>query len=198
MPEFAALLPTAWAQRLQAWDRRRVQQGREPWALPLRVGTHTVAGVLALRLVAALKGQRRRGSRFALEQQLMERWLQAVERGMHEHLALGHELALCGRLIKGYGSTNERGKENLLHIIDHLAFAADASGATGAAAAGAAGAVGAAQRVASRTTAVQAARLAAVADDTGTAPDQTLRAHGAPARPVREQHVRWFKRRPAG
>ncbi len=45
VPEFAALLPTAWAQRLQAWDRRRVQQGQDPWALPLRVGTHSVVGV---------------------------------------------------------------------------------------------------------------------------------------------------------
>jgi indolepyruvate ferredoxin oxidoreductase beta subunit len=32
------------------------------------VGTHGVLGVLALRALAALKGQRRRGSRFALEQ----------------------------------------------------------------------------------------------------------------------------------
>ena len=183
VPEFAALLPAAWAQRLQAWDRRRVLQGLQPWALPLRLGTHTVLGVLALRLVAALKGQRRRGSRYALEQQLIERWLQAVEMGTREHWALGHELAQCGRLIKGYGSTNERGKENLLHIIDHLAFAADAAGLM--------------QSAAQRTAAVRAARLAAVADDAGTALDRTLLAHGAPARPAREHTVRWFKRRPA-
>jgi indolepyruvate ferredoxin oxidoreductase beta subunit len=36
-------------QRLQAWDRRRVAAGREPWALPLKLGTHTVLGTLALR-----------------------------------------------------------------------------------------------------------------------------------------------------
>ncbi len=184
VPEFAALLPATWAQCLLAWDRRRVVRGLDPWALPLRVGTHTVLGVLALRAVAALKGQRRRGSRYALEQQLIERWLAAVLRGTQEHWALGHELALCGRLIKGYGSTNERGKENLLHIIDHLAFAVDAGGA--------------AQTATSRTAAVRAARQAATADDAGTALDQTLRAHGAPARPVREHTVRWFKRRPAG
>ena len=183
VPEFAALLPAAWAQRLQAWDRRRVLRGMDAWALPLRVGTHTVGGVLALRVVAALKGQRRRGSRFALEQQLIERWLLAVESATREHWALGHELALCGRLIKGYGSTNERGKENLLHIIDHLAFAVDAAGTV--------------QTAAQRTAAVRAARLAAVADDAGTALDHTLLAYGAPARPVREHTVRWFKRRPA-
>jgi indolepyruvate ferredoxin oxidoreductase, beta subunit len=172
VPEFAALLPAGLAQRLQAWDRRRIVQGREPWALPLKVGTHTVTGVLALRAVAALKGQRRRGSRFALEQQLIERWLAAVERGTGESWQLGHELALCGRLIKGYGSTNERGKENLLHIIEHLAISAGGAAA------------------------VRAAREAALADDAGIALDRTLVAHGAPARPVREQTVRWFKRKP--
>ena len=177
VPEFAALLPEGLAQRLLAWDRRRVAQGREPWALPLKVGTHSLAGVLALRAVAALKGQRRRGSRFAVEQQLIERWLAAVERGTREHWALGHELALCGRLIKGYGSTNERGKANLLHVIDHLAFAA--------------------RPAPERAEAVRAARVAALADDAGTALDKTLMAHGAPARPVREQTIRWYKRRPA-
>ena len=177
VPEFAALLPPGLAGRLLAWDRRRVQQGRPPWALPLKVGTHGVLGVLALRALAALKGQRRRGSRFALEQQLIERWLAAVERGTREHWALGHELALCGRLIKGYGSTNERGKANLLHVIEHLAFAD--------------------RPAAERAEAVRAARVAALADDAGTALDMTLLAHGAPARPVREQTIRWYKRKPA-
>ena len=55
---------------------------------------------------------------------MIERWLDGVVRGTREHWQLGHEIALCGRLIKGYGSTNERGKENLLHVLDHLATAA--------------------------------------------------------------------------
>jgi indolepyruvate ferredoxin oxidoreductase, beta subunit len=176
VPEFAALLPNRLAQRLLAWDRARTARGLDPWALPLKIGTHTVLGAAALRFVAALKGLRRRGSRFALEQQLIERWLAAVERGTKEHWALGHELALCGRLIKGYGSTNERGKANLLHVIDHLAFA---------------------QRPApERAEAVRTARVAALADDAGTALDKALLAHGAPARPVREQTIRWYKRKP--
>ena len=75
VPELAALLPAPLAARLQAWDRARVAAGREPWALPLKLGTHTVLGTLALRAVAALKGQRRRGARYAQEQALIERWL---------------------------------------------------------------------------------------------------------------------------
>ncbi len=175
-PEFAALLPAGLAQRLLAWDQRRVARGLEPWAMPLKLGTHTLAGTLALRFVAGLKGQRRRGSRFAQEQALIERWLGAVERGTAEHEALGHELAACGRLIKGYGSTNERGKENLLHLIDHLAVGPTAPEA--------------------RAAAVLAAREAALADDAGRAFDQTMLTHGAPARAVRPQTIRWFKRRP--
>jgi indolepyruvate ferredoxin oxidoreductase beta subunit len=177
-PEFAALLPPALAQRLLAWDRKRVAAGREPWALPLKLGSHTVAGVLALRFMASLKGLRRRGSRFALEQQLIDRWLVAVERGAAADPALGLELAQCGRLVKGYGSTNERGKHNLLHIVDELAgrvpFASTAQ----------------------RTQAIQQARRAALADDAGLALDRTLQACGGAARPVAEHTVRWFKRRP--
>ncbi|MBI5719694.1 MAG: indolepyruvate oxidoreductase subunit beta family protein [Burkholderiales bacterium] len=182
VPELAGLLPAGLAARLVAWDRRRVASGREPWAMPLKLGTHGLVGTLALRFAAAMKGQRRRGHRFAQEQALIERWLAAVERGAREHAALGLELARCGALIKGYGSTNERGKENLLHIVDHLAFDG----------------VHVAERAAAeRAAAVRAARLAAVADDAGRALDATLVAHGAPARPPREEVVRWFKRRPA-
>ncbi len=170
VPELAGLLPPALAARLQAWDRRRVARGREPWALPLRVGTHTVAGALALRLMASLKGLRRRGSRWAAEQALIERWLAAVEQGARRDAALGLELARCGRLIKGYGSTNERGRANLLHIVDHVA--AQGAGA------------------------VAAARTAALADDAGRGLDRTLQQLGAPPRPVPEQTVRWYKRRP--
>ncbi|MCI1192197.1 indolepyruvate oxidoreductase subunit beta family protein [Calidifontimicrobium sp. SYSU G02091] len=176
VPEFAALLPQPLADRLLAWDARRRAQGRAPWALPLKVGTHTVLGALALRTVAALKGQRRRGSRFALEQSLIERWLAAVEHGAREHAALGHELAQCGRLIKGYGSTNERGKENLLHIVDHLATRPVPP--------------------AERAAAVRAAREAALADEGGRALDRALVAHGAPPRPPKPQPVRFYRRRP--
>jgi indolepyruvate ferredoxin oxidoreductase beta subunit len=174
--EFAALLPPRWAARLHGWDERRVARGRVAWALPLRVGSHTVTGVLALKLLAALKGQRRRGSRYATEQALIERWLGAVERGTREDAGLGLALARCGRLIKGYGSTNERGKATLLHILDHLASAPSSP--------------------AQRAQAVGAALEAALADDSGAALDRQLLASGAPARPLREQPIRWHKRRP--
>jgi indolepyruvate ferredoxin oxidoreductase beta subunit len=176
--EFAALLPPSLARRVTAWDRRRQAIGREPWALPLKVGSHSVFGMASLRLLSSLKWLRRRGQRFAEEQVLIERWLAAVETGTREAWALGRELALCGRLIKGYGSTNERGKHNLLHVIDELA------GRT-------------ALPAAMRADAVAAAREAALADEGGKALDAALVRHGAAPRPVQAQPIRWMKRPPS-
>ncbi|MEO6743598.1 MAG: indolepyruvate oxidoreductase subunit beta family protein [Caldimonas sp.] len=181
VPEVAALLPATLAQALNRWDRRRQARGLAPFALPLKVGTHSVVGFAALRVLAGLRWLRRRGTRFATEQALIERWLDAVVRGTTETWTLGHEIALCGRLIKGYGSTNERGKANLLHVVDHLATTSTAgSSAT------------------SRAEAIAAARTAALADEAGTALDQVLTRHGAPTRPLAESPIRFVRRLPAG
>lgn len=177
-PEFAALLPNGLARRVMQWDRRRVNQGKTPWALPLKIGTHSVFGMVALRTLASLKWLRPLGSRFATEQALIEQWLASVVAGTRQHWSTGHEIALCGRLIKGYGSTNERGKDNLMHVIEHLA--AETNFATDEA----------------RASAIAAARTAALTDDAGRALDQALVQHGAPARAIKEQPIRWVKRRP--
>ncbi len=176
--ELAALLPGALAERLLRWDRRRIARGRDPWAWPLKIRTHTVFGLALLRILASLRGLRRRGSRFAAEQAMIERWLAAVDAGARRDATLGFEIAACGRLVKGYGATNERGKAKLLHVIDHLAaaplFASDAE----------------------RAAAIHQARAAALADDAGTAFDQALVRHGAPPRPLPAQPIRWVGARP--
>jgi indolepyruvate ferredoxin oxidoreductase, beta subunit len=175
VPEFAALLPPSLANRLVTWDRARVRKGKAPWALPLKIGTHSVFGMLVLRTLASFKWLRVRGSRYANEQAMIRRWLAGVVQGLQRDWQLGHEIALCGRLIKGYGATNERGKENLLHVLDHLSQSPSPQAAAQA---------------------VAAAREAALADDAGKALDAALVQHGAPARPVKEQPIR-FMRKPA-
>ncbi|MCM2251347.1 MAG: indolepyruvate oxidoreductase subunit beta family protein [Ramlibacter sp.] len=172
-PEIAALLPAALAQRVLRWDRRRVLRGKTPWGLPLKIGAHSVAGMLALRTLASLKWLRVLGSRYANEQAMMARWLAGVIEASRRDWQLGHEIALCGRLIKGYGATNERGKENLLHVLEHLAHGPSATAAA---------------------TAIAAARQAALADEAGQALDSVLLQHGAPARPVKEQPIRWMRK----
>jgi indolepyruvate ferredoxin oxidoreductase, beta subunit len=175
VPEFAALLPPPLADRMIRWDRAHVRQGKTPWALPLKIGTHSVFGMLALRTLASFKWLRVRGSRYANEQAMIGRWLEGVVHGLQRDWQLGHEIALCGRLIKGYGATNERGKENLLHVLEHLSQLPSPRAAAQA---------------------VAAARDAALADDAGKALDAALVQHGAPARPVKEQPIR-FMRKPA-
>ena len=178
--EVAGLLPDALAAALTRWERRRLARGSNPFALAIKLPSHTVAGLLALRGLVACKRLRRRGSRFAAEQAMIERWLGAVEQGAREDAVLGRELAECGRLIKGYGATNERGKDNLLHVVEHLARVAHF------------------ETPAARAAAINAARHAALADDAGKALDLTLVRHGAPPRPVKEQPVLWVRRRPGG
>ncbi|HET7526111.1 MAG TPA: DUF6537 domain-containing protein, partial [Burkholderiaceae bacterium] len=176
VPEFAGLLPPSWARALQGWDARRRARGLEPWAMPLHLPSHTVLGMLLLRLLSAQRWLRRRGQRYADEQALIERWLDALVRASASDWRLGHEIALCGRLIKGYGATNQRGRENLLHIVDQLAEHTPFDSA------------------AARAQAIAQARGAALADEGGIALDATLVRHGAAPRTVREVPVRFVRR----
>jgi len=175
--ELAALLPRTWARALVGWDRRRQQIGKAPLALPLKIGIHTISGFLALRFLSSLRWLRKRGSRFAQEQAMIDRWLAAVEQGARTQWQLGHEIALCGRLVKGYGSTNDRGKDNLLHVLDHLAVGGQWDGPQ------------------ARADAIGAARRAALADDAGKELDKTLVKHGVAPLPVKAQPILWVKKR---
>jgi len=177
VPEFAGMLPRAVARRLVAWDRRRQARGREPLAFALHLRTHSIHGFLALRLLAALRRVRRIGARYHDEQRGIRRWLRAIETGCAQDPTLGCEIALCGRLIKGYGATNERGKANLTHILEHLVEATSAQAAD------------------VRAAAIRAAREAALADEGGKALDAELARHGAPPRPAIAQPIRWVPRR---
>ena len=176
VPELAGLMPPWLARHLRAWEARRVARGKAPPALALHVKTHTLTGFLALRLLAGLRRWRRSSARYADEQAAIERWLGAVLHGLREDWQAGHEIALCGRLVKGYGATNERGKRNLAHILAHLAAPHGGHDA------------------ATRAAAIRAAREAALADEGGRALDQALVAHGAPARAPVAQPIRWVRR----
>jgi len=175
VPEIAALLPAPLAERLKDMNRQRLAEGRAMWEMPVKLASHTIVGTLLLRLLAAMKYVRRWGSRYAEEQALIDAWLRAVQEGARQDRALGFEIAQCGRLIKGYGSTNERGRDNLLHVIRHLASPAFGT-------------------VAERTEAIRRAREAALADDAGKALDKTLNELGAPPRDIKAQPIRWMPR----
>lgn len=174
--EIAGLLPRSLAERLLARDRRRVAGGKPAFAVPLKVRTDAVTGMLALRVLAGLRWLRPKGLRYSEEQAAIERWLDAVVAALATDWACGYELALAGRLVKGYGDTNLRGKRNLAHIVDHLA--------TG----------GAFDTPAARAQAIREAREAALADEGGQRLDAALVRHGAPPRPVVARPVVWVKK----
>ncbi len=173
IPELAALLPAWLAVRVRDWGRKREAERGEPWALPLKLASHTVAGTLLLRLLASLRVLRRHGSRHAQEQALIDEWLDTLVEALAADNSLGFEVAACGRLVKGYGSTHERGKDNLLHLLRHVARAT-------------------LQSPAGRAAAVRRGREAALADDAGKALDRVLAEAGAAPRRLREQPIRWM------
>lgn len=165
--ELAGLLPPSAGRRLLAWESRRRQAGRAPLGLALKLRADSISGFLALRLLAGLRPLRRRGQRYAAEQALIELWLAAVEQAAARDWQAGLELALCARLVKGYGATNERAKDNLRHIVEHLAH--------------------------SNAHDIARARSAALADEAGSGLDQALLQAGAPPRAIKPVPVRWFK-----
>lgn len=171
--EIAALLPPWLAVRVNEWGRKRQAERGEPWSLPLKLASHTVSGTLLLRLMASLRRVRRYGSRHAQEQALIDEWLATVVGGLREHWQLGCEVAACGQLIKGYGSTNERAKDNLLHLLRQVARAALLP-------------------LGERIEGVRRGREAALADEAGNAFDRVLAETGAAPRPLREQPIRWM------
>ncbi len=173
--EIASLLPASLARRLEAWDRRRQARGKAALAFSLHLRTDSISGFLALRALAAMKGLRRHGARYRDEQDAIERWLHAVESAAGENWQCANEIALCGRLVKGYGATNKRGKANLAHILDHLATAK----------------VGADERA----VAIREAREGALADEGGKGLDAALTRHGAPPRPATVQRIAFVPRK---
>jgi indolepyruvate ferredoxin oxidoreductase beta subunit len=111
--EIADILPPAWAERL----RKNAGPGRA-----VKLPTSAIAGFLAMRLMAALKPLRRRSSRFAEEQALIERWLGAIKRlgfaALDADLAL--EIVHCARLVRGYGETWRKSRAAFVKILDEL------------------------------------------------------------------------------
>ena len=173
LDELAALLPRGVSRRLVQWATGRGLAHR--MNVGLHVKTTSASGFLMLRLLAWLRPWRRMSARYVEEQALIERWLTAI-RGAAREPALALEIALCGRLIKGYGDTHRRGKGNFLRIMDTLV--------EGSAVADAAG----------RAAAIRKARDAALADPEGRGLEGSLAQHGIAPLPPEAKPVKFFRR----
>ena len=114
--EIAALLPRGPAAKLLAYGERR---GRS-FNRGIYLRTTSIHGFLMLRAMAALKPFRRSTSRWHEEQAMIERWLAAIATAARQDAALALEIALCARLLKGYGDTYRRGRANFARLFDTL------------------------------------------------------------------------------
>jgi indolepyruvate ferredoxin oxidoreductase, beta subunit len=182
--EVAALLPSGLSRRLVAWAEKHGLMHK--LNLGLHVNTTSVTGFLMLRSLAWLRPLRRMSARYAEEQALIERWLRAIAAAPDPVLAL--EIALCGRLIKGYGDTNRRAKASFLRIFDTL-VEGGAMVEGGAIVDG--GAMADAQ---ARALAVRAARDGALADPEGRGLEATLAVHGIAPLPPRPKIIQFMRR----
>jgi indolepyruvate ferredoxin oxidoreductase beta subunit len=118
LEEAATVLPARLGRAITRWaDNRGLTHKLH---VPLRLRSDTIVGFLAMRTMAKLKFRRRRGLRYAQEQDRIERWLKAVEQATRQSAALGLAIANLGRLIKGYSDTRQRAFRNLDLIHDRL------------------------------------------------------------------------------
>jgi len=100
--------------------RRRFAGREDALNVGLHIRTDTVSGFAMLSVLRAMRPLRPRTSRYAAEQQAIERWLSCVCGALARSSGLALEVALCGNLVKGYGETSARGHRNLATILDDV------------------------------------------------------------------------------
>jgi indolepyruvate ferredoxin oxidoreductase beta subunit len=172
MSEIAAILP----KRAGVWLERRIlaRAGSKPAGVSLTLHTSSVAGLLAMRALAAMRPLRPHSLRFAREQAAIEDWLALVERALAAHedafAEAALELSKLPRLLRGYGETHATGRAAFAERIDAYRNAGGAASAS----------------------AVRALRQSTAAPS-DCAPRRTANAHAAKA--VRTQPVVWLDRR---
>lgn len=116
LDEICSMLPP----RAGTWLRRRLAHKSHKLNVGLHMRTDTVFGFTILCGLRSLRPLRRKTSRYALEQAMIDRWLDAICRAYPLNPRLAYELALCGNLVKGYGETSERGHRNLSAVLDDV------------------------------------------------------------------------------
>jgi indolepyruvate ferredoxin oxidoreductase beta subunit len=118
LDEVAAVLPRALGARLLAWGTRTGRLGRSHVGLHIR--STSLWGYLMLRFLARLRPLRPRSLRFAQEHEALDAWLGAMQQvlALDAPPAAGFALALAGlpQVLKGYGDTQVRGRQNYARL----------------------------------------------------------------------------------
>ncbi|MBX6369172.1 MAG: indolepyruvate oxidoreductase subunit beta family protein [Rhodospirillales bacterium] len=116
--EIAAVLPAGVGRVLRDWARSNGLLDR--FHLRMRLRSTRISGYLRLLLLAKMKRWRRRSLRFAEEQALIEKWLDAVARAAAIAPEFGLEAAVAAKVLKGYGDTHRRGRANFEMLMTRI------------------------------------------------------------------------------
>ena len=116
--ELCAVLPPGLARPLLALSGRGGWQGRVH--LGLKIRSTSIFGYSCLRLLAGLRGWRRKSHGFQETQAQIDGWLADVKAAVQKSLPLALEVSECVRLIKGYGDTYRRGQDNFHRVRQAL------------------------------------------------------------------------------
>jgi indolepyruvate ferredoxin oxidoreductase beta subunit len=174
--EVAAVLPRGLSKALVRWADKRGLTSKLNKGMYIK--TTSVFGFLLLRTLAVMRPLRPMTARWHEEKALIERWLDRIGKAAVRDVSLAVEIALCGRLIKGYGDTHKRGKGNFLRILDTLvdsvAFQSDLE----------------------KAVAIRGAREAALADPEGRKLEGTLATHGVTPLPPQPKPLQFYRRKP--
>lgn len=117
--EIAAVLPAAIGVRLLALAERR---GWTRSFVGLHIRTTSLWGHLMLRTLAWMRPLRPASMRFRQEHAAMAAWLAALAKALPASAEMALALAGMPQVIKGYGDTQRRGRENYARLwAEHVA-----------------------------------------------------------------------------
>jgi indolepyruvate ferredoxin oxidoreductase beta subunit len=112
--EVAAVLPQALGQRLVALAERRGWMGKAHVGLHIR--STSLWGFLMLRGLAWLRPLRPRSLRYQQEHEALGAWLVAMQQMLREQPGFALVLAGLPQVLKGYGETQVRGRQNYARL----------------------------------------------------------------------------------
>lgn len=113
--EFCGVMPAAIGNYMQ--NSRFFSRALGLFAGPRNVRTSSVFGYSMFYMMAMMRKSRRASLIYQIEQAHIDNWLASIVDAAQTDYDSAVELAHCGRLIKGYSLTRQRGNANLQKII---------------------------------------------------------------------------------
>ena len=116
--ELCAVLPFFFARPILRISERRGWHDR--FHVGLHIRTTSISGFLMVWMLAQMRPLRPRTWRFRDEQARIDRWLTDIQIALTVDAGLALEIAACAELLKGYGDTLRRGRQNFERIRSAL------------------------------------------------------------------------------